>query len=459
MKQILKQALAGFDEKQDILVTVEPIASGVEVELTSKVYTQYGKHMEALISETIKEAGYDGVKVTAQDQGAWDYTIKARVLAALQRASQADDSAPSAGSNGATQESKSTDTMHAVQSAVQDENELTAKAKERLSRSMMFVPGNTPKMLNSADIYGADSLMFDIEDSVYINEKDAARLLVSEMLKHMKFHSETVVRINHPTQTPFGLADLDVIVPAKPNLIRLPKTEDVSEVELVARKIESVEKAMGWPAGTINIIVAIESVKGLYNVRDICHAPRVVGIALGAEDYRADLRTGKSKPAVELTLARQTILLAAREAGIRCIDTVFSDVKDKEGFLEEVQYIKSLGFDGKSCIHPSQIELAHSVFTPSAADIEYSVRVLNAYDESVKHNKGVLAVDGKMIDRPIVIRAERTVDKARAAGIKVVLQRDEVNNEQAEPTAKQTEENATQTETKAVQEGGNGDAK
>lgn len=460
MIQILKQALAGFDEKQDILVTVEPIASGIEVELTSKVYAQYGKHMEALIRETIKKAGYDGVKVTAQDQGAWDYTIKARVLAALQRASQPDDSTHSAGD---TQTVEKIDTVYvdhvltqkrslpkdelqagalqdgALQDvALQDESELTAKAKERLSRSMMFVPGNTPKMLNSADIYGADSLMFDIEDSIYINEKDSARLLVAEMLKHMKFHSETVVRINHPTQTPYGLDDLDVIVRAKPNLIRLPKTEDVSEVELVARKIESVEKAMGWPAGTINIIVAIESVKGLYNVRDICHAPRVVGIALGAEDYRADLRTGKSKPAVELTLARQTILLAAREAGIRCIDTVFSDVKDKEGFLEEVQYIKSLGFDGKSCIHPSQIELVHSVFTPSAADIEYSVRVLNAYDESVKHNKGVLAVDGKMIDRPIVIRAERTVDKARAAGIKVVLQRDEV---------------------KAVKEGGNGDAK
>lgn len=452
MKQILKEALAGFDEKQDILVTVEPIASGVEVELTSKVYAQYGKHMEALIRQTITGAGYDGVKVTAQDQGAWDYTIKARVLAALQRASQADDSAYSTG-NGAT-------------SALQDESELTAKAKERLSRSMMFVPGNTPKMLNSADIYGADSLMFDIEDSIYINEKDSARLLVAEMLKHMNFHSETVVRINHPTQTPYGLDDLDVIVPAKPNLIRLPKTEDVSEVELVARKIESVEKAKGWPAGTINIIVAIESVKGLYNVRDICHAPRVVGIALGAEDYRADLRTGKSKPAVELTLARQTILLAAREAGIRCIDTVFSDVKDKEGFLEEVQYIKSLGFDGKSCIHPSQIELVHSVFTPSAADIEYSVRVLNAYDESVKHNKGVLAVDGKMIDRPIVIRAERTVDKARAAGIKVVLQRDEAKDVQDEAEtapdevqAKQTGSQEKPVEAKVAQEGGNGDAK
>ena len=129
-----------------------------------------------------------------------------------------------------------------------------------------------------------------------------------------------MVRINHPTQTPYGYADLDVIVPAKPDLIRLPKTEDVSEVEIVAKKIEEVEKANGWEEGTINIIVAIESVKGLYNVREIAQGPRVVAIALGAEDYRADLRTGKHKPAHELLFARQTILHAAREVGIRVLE-------------------------------------------------------------------------------------------------------------------------------------------
>ena len=141
-------------------------------------------------------------------------------------------------------------------------NPLTEAAKKRLSRSMMFVPGNTPKMINSADIHGADSIMIDIEDSVAVTEKDTARLLTAEALKFRKFRGETVVRINHPTQTPYGYDDLDVIVPAKPDLIRLPKTEDVSEVEIVAKKIEEVEKANGWEEGTINIIVAIESVRG-----------------------------------------------------------------------------------------------------------------------------------------------------------------------------------------------------
>ena len=292
-------------------------------------------------------------------------------------------------------------------------------AKTRLSRSMMFVPGNSPKMINSAAIHGADSLMFDIEDSIPVTEKDTARLMTAEALKAMDFGCETVVRINHPTQTPFGYADLDVIVPAKPNLIRLPKTEDVSEVQIVADKIVEVEKANGWPEGTINIIVAIESVKGLYNVREICHGPRVVAIALGAEDYRADLRTGKSKPAVELMYARYTILHAAREAGIRCMDTVFSDVKDPEGFKDEVRLIKSLGFDGKSCIHPSQIKMIHDIYTPDEKELAHSVKVLNSYADALRNNRGVIAVDGKMIDGPIVVRAQRIVDAARAAGIKV----------------------------------------
>ncbi|MDY3973957.1 MAG: citrate lyase subunit alpha [Veillonella caviae] len=458
MLSIRREAKAGFAEKQDILITVFPKQSGIEIELESKVQTQYRAHIEALIRQTIVEAGFDGVRVVAQDQGAWDYTIKARVLAALNRAKSLSDEygddiegaikdeiegtiqreiqseiecARDNSNHVLSEEIKSpSDNSSNVlvetekSSAVNSENALTETAKERLARSMMFVPGNTPKMLNSADVYGADSLMFDIEDSIFVDEKDSARLLVAEMLKAIPFRSETVVRINHPTQTPFGLDDLDVIVRAKPNLIRLPKTEDVSEVELVAHKIAEVEQEMGWPEGAINIIVAIESVKGLYNVREICHGPRVVGIALGAEDYRADLRTGKSKPAVELTLARQTILLAAREAGIRCIDTVFSDVKDTEGFLEEVNYIKSLGFDGKSCIHPTQVALAHKVFTPSDKEIAYSVKVLNAYADAVAHNKGVLAVDGKMIDKPIVVRAQRIIDKARAAGIKVQLASD-----------------------------------
>ena len=179
--------------------------------------------------------------------------------------------------------------------------------KTRLSRTMMFVPGNSPKMINNCDINGADSIMLDIEDSIPVTEKDTARILVAEALKSRKFNAETVVRINHPTQTPFGIDDLKTILPAKPDLIRLPKTECVEEVELVARMIAEEEKKNGWPEGTINIICAIESVKGLYNVREICHGPRMVAIALGAEDFIADIKTQRTKYGIELYFARSTI--------------------------------------------------------------------------------------------------------------------------------------------------------
>ena len=213
---------------------------------------------------------------------------------------------------------------------------------------MMFVPGNSPKMINASDIYGADSLMFDIEDSIAVTEKDTARLLVANALKTLKFHSETVVRINHPTQTPFGIDDLKVILPAKPNLIRMPKIEDISEIELVAQAIEKTEKEYGWPEGTINIIGAIESVKGLYNVREMCKHPRMVAIALGAEDFIANIKTNRTKYGIELYYCREQILMAARDAEIQCLDTVYSDIKDMDTFRDEVTKSRDMGFDGAS---------------------------------------------------------------------------------------------------------------
>ncbi|WP_231037926.1 aldolase/citrate lyase family protein [Pectinatus frisingensis] len=298
--------------------------------------------------------------------------------------------------------------------------------RTRLRRTMMFVPGNNPKMINSADIYGADSLMFDVEDAITITEKDTARYLVANALKALQFHSETVVRINHPTQTPFGMDDLKIILPAKPNMIRLPKVEDISEVELVSNEIERVEKENNWPKGTINIIGAIESVKGLYNVREICKHPRMMAIALGAEDFIANLKTQRTKTGIELYYARSEILMAARDAGIQCMDTVFSDINDMEGFDREVTNSRDMGFDGKSVIHPKQINEVHRIYTPNDNQLHHALKVLAAFEDSTKNHKGVLAVDGKMIDGPIVVRAERVVNQAEAAGIDIEKKREEL---------------------------------
>lgn len=297
--------------------------------------------------------------------------------------------------------------------------------KTKLRRTMMFVPGNNPKMINSADTYGADSLMFDIEDSIAVTEKDTARLLVAEALKSIKFKSETVVRINHPTQTPFGMDDLKVILPAKPNLIRLPKLECIEELDLVTAEIERVEKENGWEEGTIRIIAAIESVKGLYNVREMCKHPRMVAIALGAEDFIANIKTNRTKSGIELYFARSEILMAARDAEIQCLDTVFSDVKDMAGFEHEVTNSRDMGFDGKSVIHPKQITEVHRLYTPTDIQIKKALKVLDAYEDAQKNHKGVLAVDGKMIDGPIVVRAQRVVDQAIAAGVNVEEKREQ----------------------------------
>lgn len=415
LKVLKQQATAGNGDrkkgKNDCLVTVSPATSGsgITVNLQSPVLRQYGKYEKALIRKTVQDSGFADVLVDVQDNSAWDYTLVARVEAALERGM---GDAPLEYGKAVSKTDRG------------PKLDLTQKATQKLRRSMMFVPGNSPKMINSADIYGADSLMFDIEDSIAVTEKDTARLCTAHALKALKFQSETVVRINHPTQTPYGLRDLEVICDAKPDLIRLPKIEDISELDLVTSYIEAAEKKYGWPAGTINIIGAIESVKGLYNVREMCKHPRMVAIALGAEDFIANIKTNRTLSGIELYYCREQILMAARDAEIACLDTVFSDVKNMDGFNDETNRIHDMGFDGKSCIHPKQIEAIHKIFTPTDQQIAKALKVLTAFQESLKHNSGVLAVDGKMIDKPIVVRAERVINQAKAAGVDVEAKRE-----------------------------------
>ena len=302
----------------------------------------------------------------------------------------------------------------------------TTESKSRLRRTMMFVPGNSPKMINNAELYGADTLMFDVEDSIAVSQKDTARLMVKYALKYLPFNCETAVRINHVTQSPFGIDDLKAILPSKPDLIRLPKTESVDEVRLVTRMIEEVEKNEGFPEGSINIICAIESVRGLYEVQMIAKEPRVVAIALGGEDFIANLKTQRTAHGIELYYARSQILMAARDANIQAMDTVFADVYNLEGFCKEVTDSKDMGFDGKSVVHPLQIGIVNEIYTPTQQQIAHSVKVLACYKAAIENNQGVITVDGKMIDVPIVVRAERIVAQAIAAGI---LIKEEYNHE------------------------------
>ncbi|MDE6218184.1 MAG: citrate (pro-3S)-lyase subunit beta [Muribaculaceae bacterium] len=288
---------------------------------------------------------------------------------------------------------------------------------ERLRRTMMFVPGNNPGMMADAHIYGPDSIMLDLEDSVTMAEKDTARLLVYNALKSIDYgDTEMVVRIN-PLNTPYGKKDIEAVVKAGVHVIRMPKTETAEEVVEVEREIERVEREIGC-LGRTKIMAAIESALGICNAYAIATAsPRMMGIALGAEDYCANLKTQRTPDGDELRLARETIVVAARAAGIDALDTVYSNLNDMETFRKEVEFIHRLGFDGKSIINPRQIEVVNDVFAPTEKAIEKARTILAAIREAEKKGSGVIAVNGKMVDRPVVIRAQRTIDLAIASGI------------------------------------------
>lgn len=282
---------------------------------------------------------------------------------------------------------------------------------------MMFVPGNNPGMMADAHIYGPDSIMLDLEDSVSMMEKDTARLLVYNALKTVDYgDTEMVVRIN-PLSTPYGKKDIEAVVKAGVHVIRMPKTETADEVREVEAEIEKVEREIG-ALGRTKIMAAIESALGVVNAYDIAtSSKRMMGIALGAEDYCANLKTQRSKDGDELRLARETIVVAARAAGIDALDTVYSNLNDMETFRREVEFIKTLGFDGKSIINPRQIEVVNEVFTPSEKDIQKAKAIVAAIKEAEKKGSGVISLNGKMIDRPVVIRAERTIALAKSAGV------------------------------------------
>ncbi|HES1851858.1 TPA: citrate (pro-3S)-lyase subunit beta [Streptococcus pyogenes] len=288
---------------------------------------------------------------------------------------------------------------------------------ERLRRTMMFVPGANAAMLRDAPLFGADSVMFDLEDSVSLKEKDTSRALVHFALKTFDYSSvETVVRVNGLDSC--GALDIEAVVLAGVNVIRLPKTETAQDIVDVEAVIERVERENRIEVGRTRMMAAIESAEGVLNAREIAKASkRLIGIALGAEDYVTNMKTRRYPDGQELFFARSMILHAARAAGIAAIDTVYSDVNNTEGFQNEVRMIKQLGFDGKSVINPRQIPLVNEIYTPTKKEIDHAKQVIWAIREAESKGSGVISLNGKMVDKPIVERAERVIALATAAGV------------------------------------------
>ena len=285
----------------------------------------------------------------------------------------------------------------------------------KLRRSMLFVPGSNAAMLSNSFIYKPDSIMFDLEDAVALKEKDSARLLVAHALQHPLYQEiETVVRVN-PLDSEFGLLDLNAVVRAGVDVVRMPKTETAQDVVDMDNAITDIEKACGREVGSTKMLAAIESPLGITQANQIATASkRLIGIALGAEDYVRNLKTERSPEGIELLFARCSILQAARAAGIQAFDTVYSNANNEEGFLKEAALIKQLGFDGKSLINPRQIELLHNLFAPTQKDVDQAKRIIEVAEEAEKQGSGVVSLNGKMIDAPIIDRAKLVLERAKS---------------------------------------------
>lgn len=287
----------------------------------------------------------------------------------------------------------------------------------KLRRSMLFMPGNNPGMLQTAVDFGADAIILDLEDAVSLTEKDAARILVREAMKVNDYSSvEVVVRIN-PLSTPFADEDIGVIARLNPDAILLPKAVP-EDVKIIDEKLSKIEEEEGLEKGSIKIHCLVETTYGVETVYETIKASsRIQAVLLGGEDLAADLAVKRTKSSEEIFYARTKVVNACKALKIDAIDTPFTDTNDYSGLRADTEKVKGLGFNGKLSINPRQIDTIHEVYSPSEADINYALRVMYAQDEAEKEGLGVFSLDGKMVDLPVINRAKQTLDVARLIGL------------------------------------------
>ena len=391
--QVVTAGNKGEGVHSDCLVSAELTGSGgIQLELISKVGSLYGESIRKLLNDVLNFYDIQHVKLLLEDSGALPCTITARLEAAFRTLT------------GATKEFLLPMLPENVYSTEADRN--------RISR--LYLPGNTPNLAINAGIHKPDAIILDLEDSVAPVKKHEARYLVRNILRGIDFYgAERMVRIN---QVPEGLADLDFIVPHNVNLILVPKCESIEQIRQVNGRIEEIRKNSGvtYP---IWLMPIIESALGVMNAYEIAQGENVVAMAIGLEDYTADLGVRRTAEGEESLFARSMIVNACKAAGIQPIDSVFSDVGDMEGLKKNALKSKSLGFEGMGCIHPRQIRVIHEAFGPDEEEIEKAKKIVSAYLEAEEKGLGVIAMGTKMIDTPVVKRARKLIDQAVAMGI------------------------------------------
>ncbi|RLD90907.1 MAG: citrate lyase ACP [Bacteroidetes bacterium] len=383
----------GKNLKSDCFVEFEQLEKGgIQIEINSKVAAYYGTSNRKLVSDLLRFFEVEHARVFIEDGGALEFVMAARVEAAIKKVLNTD---------------KEFLLPH------REENKLPSK-KTAFRFSRLYLPGNAPKLMINAGIHHPNGLILDLEDAVASDKKFEARFLVRNALRTLHFYgAERMVRINQGAR---GLEDLAYVVPHFPNLILVPKCESVEDISAINKVIDALKKEykITIPIWLMPIIESAKGVMEAYNIA--CSADNIVAMAIGLEDYTADLGTRRTNEGSESFFARSMVVNACRAAGIQPIDSVFSDVADMEALAANVKTSKSLGFDGMGCIHPRQINVIHENFAPEVAEIEKAKKIYLAFKEAESKGIGVVSLGSKMIDPPVVKRAVTTIELAINTG-------------------------------------------
>jgi len=360
------------------------------IELKSKVKALYGESIIALCKDMLAFFGVEHARLEIEDNGALPFVLAARIEAVINKFRKSD--------------------KEYLLPVMPQNTYSTSRNTDRVSR--LYLPGNNPKLMINAGIYGCHGVILDLEDSVAPDRKFEARYLVRNALRTIDFYgAERMVRIN---PLPAGLDDLNYVVPHPVNLILIPKCESADQIVQTDTKISEI---LGRKNDSIHLMPIIENAAGVMNAYAIARASSMIAaMAIGLEDYTADIGAQRSAEGKESFFARSMVVNAARAAGIQPIDSVFSDIDDMEALGRYVRESKDLGFSGIGCIHPRQVPVVNENFLPDEAETEKAKRIVLAYEKAEKEGSGVVAIDSKMIDPPVVIRALKTIDRAIHAG-------------------------------------------
>jgi citrate lyase subunit beta/citryl-CoA lyase len=385
----------GNQVRSDCWVQIQPTVKGdIELDLVSKVSCLYEDSIRKDISEMVDFFKLRHARIKVVDMGALSFVIKSRVESAIRKAGL----------------------DKGKRYLPETKYELKMSSRERPRRSRLYLPGNQPKLFLNAAVHQPDALILDLEDSVSVEHKLDARVLVKHALCSVDFKDcERMVRIN---QLPLGLEDVEELLEVKPNLLLIPKVEEAEQILELEERINTILKNKN--IGNMEepyFMPIIESAGGVIKSFEIAtSSKRIVALAIGLEDYTADIGCMRTKEGLESFFARSMIINAAKAAGIQAIDTVFSDIADMEGLRTSVREAKMLGFDGKGCIHPRQIAIINQEFLPSKSELQKAKQIVKAFEEAREKGLSVVSLGSKMIDPPVVKRALRVIKLSLESG-------------------------------------------